>query len=129
MQKKEKVVLNYADLAIQVKKMDSQGEEPGEDIYEELIGSEMDRSRSNISAMNHESQSPRNRATSALTGEKQLAEWPASARNPNRAGLFNEELEQDGGDLMAFERSTPRNKSRQSALDKPKDQDSANSGS
>jgi len=35
--------------------MDSQGEEPGEDIYEELIGSEMDRSRSNISAMNHES--------------------------------------------------------------------------
>ena len=103
------MILNYADIVNQ-QRLTGPSTNNNDDDLDSMEGS-VGRSRSNISGLNHESDSPRAaRATSALVHPKTPADWPPSTRKPG-APLFNEELEQDGGDIMAFEKSTPKDQS------------------
>jgi len=96
-------VLNYADIANQRRLTIPSTNAEG--VEEDSFGDMSMRSRSNISGLNHESDSPRNaRDTSALgIDPKTPGAWPPSARRPGGVALFNEELEQDGSDMMVFE--------------------------
>ena len=93
--RKEKKVIDFAEIANQRK---ISGE------YHPDTDDDMERSRSNISGMNHDSDSARHASGSSMhLDTKKLAEWPVSARQDKKPALFKEELEQDGGEEMVFE--------------------------
>ena len=78
------------------------------------------RSRSNISGLNHDSDSARHASGSSMNFDtKKLAEWPSSARPNKKPALFNEELEADNE--MVFDNA---NATAAPEAPKPLDQDS-----